>query len=164
MIKKIFIILPYKESLKPKSAGAVSIYVKDTTKYSKYKKKIKFISSDNIDKKKIFRNKYYILNFCNKYKNSKIDIIEIHNRPEYLKYIKKFFPKTKIKLFFHNDPLTLRGSENIKEREYILSNSNKIIFLSNWIQQKFFSGIKNFNLLNIETLTVGVDKVWVGNN
>ena len=158
MIKKIFIILPYKESLKPKSAGAVSIYVKDTTKYSKYKKKIKFISSDNIDKKKIFRNKYYILNFCNKYKNSKIDIIEIHNRPEYLKYIKKFFPKTKIKLFFHNDPLTLRGSENIKEREYILSNSNKIIFLSNWIQQKFFSGIKNFNLLNIETLTVGVDK------
>ena len=158
MIKKIFIILPYKESLKPKSAGAVSIYVKDTTKYSKYKKKIKFISSDNIDKKKIFRNKYYILNFCNKYKNSKIDIIEIHNRPEYLKYIKKFFPKTKIKLFFHNDPLTLRGSENIKEREYILSNSNKIIFLSNWIQQKFFSGIKNFNLLNIETLAVGVDK------
>ena len=158
MIKKIFIILPYKESLKPKSAGAVSIYVKDTTKYSKYKKKIKFISSDNIDKKKIFRNKYYILNFCNKYKNSKIDIIEIHNRPEYLKYIKKFFPKTKIKLFFHNDPLTLRGSENIKEREYILSNSNKIIFLSNWIQQKFFSGIKNFNFLNVETLTVGVDK------
>ena len=158
MIKTIFIILPYKESLKPKSAGAVSIYVKDTTKYSKYKKKIKFISSDNFDKKKIFRNKYYILNFCNKYKNSKIDIIEIHNRPEYLKYIKKFFPKTKIKLFFHNDPLTLRGSENIKEREYILSNSNKIIFLSNWIQQKFFSGIKNFNLLNIETLTVGVDK------
>ena len=158
MIKTIFIILPYKESLKPKSAGAVSIYVKDTTKYSKYKKKIKFISSDNIDKKKIFRNKYYILNFCNKYKNSKIDIIEIHNRPEYLKYIKKFFPKTKIKLFFHNDPLTLRGSENIKEREYILSNSNKIIFLSNWIQQKFFSGIKNFNFLNVETLTVGVDK------
>ena len=158
MIKKIFIILPYKESLKPKSAGAVSIYVKDTTKYSKYKKKIKFISSDNIDKKKIFRNKYYILNFCNKYKNSKIDIIEIHNRPEYLKYIKKFFPKTKIKLFFHNDPLTLRGSENIKEREYILSNSSKIIFLSNWIQQKFFSGIKNFNFLNVETLTVGVDK------
>ena len=52
MIKTIFIILPYKESLKPKSAGAVSIYVKDTTKYSKYKKKIKFISSDNIDKKK----------------------------------------------------------------------------------------------------------------
>ena len=37
---KIFIILPFKESLNPKTAGAVSIYVKDALKYSKYKKKI----------------------------------------------------------------------------------------------------------------------------
>ncbi|WP_297681876.1 hypothetical protein [uncultured Candidatus Pelagibacter sp.] len=50
MYKKIFIILPYKESLKPHLAGAVSIYVQDTTKYSKYKKNIKIISSDNINK------------------------------------------------------------------------------------------------------------------
>ena len=30
MDKKIFIILPYKESLDPKKSGAVSIYVKDS--------------------------------------------------------------------------------------------------------------------------------------
>ena len=57
MDKNIFIILPYKESLLPKQAGAVSIYVKDTLKYSKYKKKIKVISSDYIDRSKIFRNR-----------------------------------------------------------------------------------------------------------
>ena len=132
--KKIFIILPYKESLDPNLAGAVSIYVKDTSNYSKYKNDIKIISSENFNKIKFFRNKNYILNFCNKYKDIKIDIIEIHNRPEYLSYIKKYFPNTKINLFFHNDPLTLRGSETIEEREYILLNTNKIIFLSNWIQ------------------------------
>ena len=140
--KKIFIILPYKESIDPNSAGAVSIYVKDTTKYSKYKKDIKIISSENFEKAKIFKNKNYIMNFCNKYKNTKIDIIEIHNRPEYLTYIKKYFPSAKINLFFHNDPLTLRGSENIDDRKYILSNTNKIIFLSNWIQQMFFYRLK----------------------
>ena len=37
MNKDIFIILPYKESLNFKKAGAVSIYVKDAYKFSKYK-------------------------------------------------------------------------------------------------------------------------------
>ena len=36
MKKNIFIILPYKESLNPSKAGAVSIYVQDTFKYTKY--------------------------------------------------------------------------------------------------------------------------------
>ena len=89
MSKQIFIILPYKESLKANYAGAVSIYVQDTTKYSKYKKNIKIISSDNSDKNKLFRNRNYILDFCKKYQQTKVDIIEIHNRPEYLTYIKK---------------------------------------------------------------------------
>ena len=40
MNKDIFIILPFKESLNPKLAGAVSLYVKDTTSHSKFKKKI----------------------------------------------------------------------------------------------------------------------------
>ena len=158
MKKKIIIILPYKESVDLNSAGAVSIYVKDTSNYSKYKKNIEIISSDNFNKTIIFRNRNYILNFCRKYKDMKIDIIEIHNRPEYLYYIRKYFPYTKINLFFHNDPLTLRGSENIKKRQYIISNTNKIIFLSNWIQQMFFFGLKNVNIDNILSLPVGIDK------
>ena len=60
MNKDIFIILPFKESIKPELAGAVSLYVKDTTKYSKYKKRIKIISSDYVNKSKLFRNKNYI--------------------------------------------------------------------------------------------------------
>ena len=91
MKKDIFIILPYKESLIPKKAGAVSLYVKDTSKYSKYKKRIQIISSDDLKgKSKIFRNRNYIKNFCNKYKSHNIKIIEIHNRPEYLGYLKIF--------------------------------------------------------------------------
>ena len=156
--KKIIIILPYKENIDPKSAGAVSIYVKDTSNYSKYKKDIEIISSENFNRIRIFRNKNYIMNFCNEFKDIKIDIIELHNRPEYLFYIKKYFPATKINLFFHNDPLTLRGSENIKEREYILSNTNQIIFLSNWMQQMFFFGLKDVNIDNVISLPVGIDK------
>ena len=158
MSKKIFIILPYKESLKPDYAGAVSLYVKDTTKYSNYKNDIKIISSDNLDKNKFFRNKNYILNFCNKYKNSKIDIIEIHNRPEYLIYIKKYFPNTKVKLFFHNDPLSLRGSESTNERKFIIRNSDSIIFISRWVQKMFYSELKNVDISNSNILPHGINK------
>ena len=50
MKKDIFIILPFKESLNPNYAGAVSLYVNDTTKHSIYKKRIPIISSDNFKK------------------------------------------------------------------------------------------------------------------
>ena len=77
MKKDIFIILPFKESLNPNHAGAVSLYVKDTTSYSVYKKRIRIISSDDFkNKSQLFRNKNYIINFCEKYKSTDIKIIE----------------------------------------------------------------------------------------
>ena len=159
MKKDIFIILPYKESLNPNFAGAVSLYVKDTTTYSKYKKRIKIISSDNYDNKsELFRNKNYIINFCKKYEKSKIKIIEIHNRPEYLSYIKEYFPNAKIKLIFHNDPLSLRGSISTSDRENIISCCHKVIFISSWIQQRFFSSFKNADLSNSIIIPHGIKK------
>ena len=159
MKKDIFIILPFKESLNPNQAGAVSLYVKDTTNYSKFKKRISIISSDNLkSKSQLFRNKNYIINFCEKYKTSNIKIIEIHNRPEYYNYIKKYFPTTKIKLIFHNDPLSLRGSISSKERENIINGCDKVIFISRWIQQRFFTSFKNANLSSTLIIPHGINK------
>ena len=98
MKKKIFIILPYKESLIPKKSGAVSIYIKDSLKYSKYRNDIKVISSDDFNDSRIFRNKNYINEFCKKYKNINIPLIEIHNRPEYVNIIRKNFHILKLYL------------------------------------------------------------------
>ena len=160
MKKDIFIILPFKESLMPNKAGAVSLYVKDTSKYSKYKKRIQIISSDDLKgKSKIFRNRNYIKNFCNKYRSHNIKIIEIHNRPEYLGYLKKFFPNAIINIIFHNDPLTIRGSIKKSEREKIITDSNKVIFISRWIQQRFFTEFKNSNLSNTSIIPHGVNKI-----
>ena len=71
MKKDIFIILPFKESLNPIHAGAVSLYVKDITNYSIYKKRICIISSDDFkNKSQIFKNKNYIIDFCKKYQST----------------------------------------------------------------------------------------------
>ena len=62
--------------------------------YFSYVPQDPFIMDDNI-----------ITNITFNLTNKKIDIIEIHNRPEYVRHIRYYFPKTKIILFFHNDPL-----------------------------------------------------------
>ena len=160
MSKNIAIILPYKESMRLRNAGAVSLFVKDSTKYSIYKDKVQIISSANInDNTNFFTNKKYIINFCKKFESRKFKIIEIHNRPEYVLYVKKYFPKTKIVLFFHNDPLTLRGSISLNQRIKIINNSHKIIFISRWIQQRFFMSIKNANIASTLIIPHGVEKI-----
>lgn len=158
MNKKIYIILPYKESLDPKKSGAVSIYVKDSLKYSKFKNQINIISSDDFNNSKIFRNKNYINEFCKKFKNEEISLIEIHNRPEYVKILRKTFPFTKIILTYHNDPINLRGSSLKQEREDLLKDCEKIIFISKWIKNRFFLEI-NSNITNKhEVIYHGVEK------
>jgi len=53
---KISILLPYKENFSPVYAGAVSLFVKDTVKISKYKKNITIFG--NTDIKNIYRLSY----------------------------------------------------------------------------------------------------------
>jgi glycosyltransferase involved in cell wall biosynthesis len=143
--KDIFIILPLKESLNLNKAGAVSIYVTDSVKYSKYKSRIKIISSDDYKGPKFFKNRSYIENFCKDYKKDNILIIEIHNRPEYVKIINKNFPNSKIVLTFHNDPQKLRGSISPKERQELVNTCSEIVFISKWIKKRFYSGFDSLN-------------------
>ena len=48
---KISILLPYKENFSPEYAGAVSLFVKDTTLRSKFKKDITVFGHTEYEKK-----------------------------------------------------------------------------------------------------------------
>ena len=161
---KISILLPYKENFSPNYAGAVSLFVNDTTKESIFntstyifgntESKIKLSKNYiNLDlDKKIFRStsKQYINTFTEYQKKIDSDLIEVHNRPNYIKQIKQSFKK-KIILFFHNDPLTMSGSKSINERIYLINNIDKIIFNSNWSKDRFFVNLPNKDLLSQKT-------------
>ena len=164
---KISILLPYKENFSPNYAGAVSLFVKDTSLYSKYKKDI-FVFGNmvfkktfsvnyiNIDlNKKFFQStsKNYIKSFLNEEKKINSDIIEVHNRPNYIRYLNELKNK-KIILYFHNDPLTMNGSKSIKDRLFLLNNIDKILFNSKWSQKRFFVDIENEDLLKQKTSVV----------
>ena len=53
---KISILLPYKENFSPTYAGAVSLFIKDTTKISRYKKNITVYGNTHL--KRIFKLSY----------------------------------------------------------------------------------------------------------
>jgi len=152
---KISILLPYKENYSPEYPGAVSIFINSVTKISKFKNNIKIYGNTNLKNK--FSNQYvnipfkkkflqsstktYLKNFLIKEKKRNSDVIEIHNRPEYLKYLQI---KKKIVFYFHNDPLLMTGSSSVKERLFILNLCEKIIFNSNWTKEQFLKDINIF--------------------
>ena len=161
---KISILLPYKENFSSKYAGAVSLFVKDTSLNSKYKGSIFVYGNMNYSKpflknyvnikldKKILQSnsKNYVSKFLEQEKENNSDIIEIHNRPNYIRYLENIKNK-KIILYFHNDPLTMNGSRKISDRLYLLNNIDKILFNSKWSQKRFFIGIDNEKLLKQKT-------------
>ena len=160
---KISILLPYKENFSAKYAGAVSLFVNDTVSNSKYFENTYIFGNMNYKKpflkryinvplnKRILQSasKTYVKEFLKREKIINSDIIEIHNRPNYIKYLSKIGKK--IVLYFHNDPLSMSGSITIKDRLYLLNNIDKIIFNSKWSQKRFFINIDNEKLLKQKT-------------
>ena len=161
---KISVLLPYKENFSNNYAGAVSLFVRDTIKNSRFYKSTYIFGSMNEGKPFLknyvnikLKNSFYqsnSKNYISKFviEESKInsDIIEIHNRPNYVKFLKNFKDK-KILLYFHNDPLSMNGSKSTQDRIFLLNNIDKILFNSEWSQKRFFIGIENEKLLKQKT-------------
>ena len=150
---KIATILPYKENYTTSKAQAAAIWVCDFFKYSKYQdtnfifgntntkdfltKNYENIYISNLKSKLSSTTKEYCRNIISKIKNENYDIIEIHNRPLIFNYLKKKINSRYI-LYFHNDPLSMNGSKSSTERLNLLINLDKIIFVSKWVQDRFF--------------------------
>ncbi len=169
---KIASILPYKENYTLKGAGAVALWISDFVRDSKYKKNTYIIGStknknyltknyiniDNIDSKLNSTTKEYSDKIINKIKNLNFDVLELHNRPI---MVKEFFGKlnSKIILYFHNDPTTMKGAKSVNERVYLLKNVDKIIFISKWVKKKFFENLPNLSDNKTQIIYHSIDPI-----
>ena len=170
---KIATILPYKENYTFGKAQAAAIWVCDFFKYSRFRES-NFIfgntnGSDYLTKNYInikinnLKSKFssstheYCKNFIKKTKNLHFDIIEIHNRPLVFNYLKKDI-NTKYIMYFHNDPLSMNGSKSSSERLKLLNEIDKIIFVSRWVQNRFFENIDKKLLNKTEVVYPSIHK------
>ena len=149
-------ILPYKENYTFIKASAASLWVSDFLKKSKYKKNniiyghtksndylsknYKNINLKNLKSKFKSTTNEYSKKLIKELINKNFDIVEIHNRPQLLFKITDKV-KSKFIFYFHNDPLSMKGSKSVKERLKILEIVEKIIFVSEWVRERFFLDI-----------------------
>ena len=164
---KISILLPYKENFSPTYAGAVSLFINDTLKISKYRTITTVYGNTKF--KKIFNHNYvninlnvrflesqskkYVQKFSYIEKQKKSDLIELHNRPIYIKYLTENLIRRNYILYFHNDPLTMIGSKTVNERIFLMKECYKIIFNSQWSKKRFLNGLSK-EMQNSEKLIV----------
>lgn len=149
-------ILPYKENYSLEKASAASLWVSEFFKNSKFKndnfiygntKSKNFLTKNYINiKLKSLKSKFqsttseYSDNLIKEINKKSFNLIEVHNRPLILfNLIKKI--QNRFILYFHNDPLSMKGSKTIDERLFILKNVEKIIFVSEWVKNRFFLDI-----------------------
>mgnify|MGYP005994440109 FL=1 len=152
---KIATILPYKENYSTEKASAASLWVSEFFKHSKFKKQ-NYIFGNTSSNNYLTKNyinielksttikfksttNEYVNKILKKIKNN-FDLIEIHNRPLILNSLMQKLD-TKFIMYFHNDPLSMNGSKTINERLRIISRVDKIIFVSQWAQNRFFIDI-----------------------
>ena len=173
---KISILLPYKENFSPEYPGAVSLFVYETTKISKFKKKITIFGNTNY--KKLFNLKYVNINIKKEFFNSQTknyvndfiklerkhnsSIIEVHNRPSYIHIINSQINNKILTLYFHNDPLSMDGSKTIEQRKKLLKTCYKIIFNSAWSKKRFLEGLEN-KFVNSNKLLIFYQSAHKGN-
>ncbi len=152
----IAILLPFKENYSSNLAGAVSLFINDINRKSRYNKKTiiygstdekRFLSKNYVNikiRKNLFKssNISYVKEFLKIIKRNNTKIIEVHNRPVYIKYIKENF-NNNIFFYFHNDPLTMEGSKTLSERIFLINNVDKLFFNSKWSQKRFFHNFKD---------------------
>ena len=170
---KIATILPYKENYSFEKASAASLWVSEFYKNSRFKKKN--IIFGNTKSKNFLTKNYVNINLqsinskfrstTNEYSEKLIkvindknfDIIEIHNRPLILtNLINKI--NSRFIFYFHNDPLSMKGSKNISERLFILKHTDKIIFVSEWVRKRFFLDLDKKLASKTEVIYPSVNK------
>ena len=173
---RIAILLPFKDHYTHLKAGSASIWVKDFNKKSIYKNQITvFGNTDNLDDvidKNIYtnislrnikigsKNIAYVDEFIKHDVKNKFNIIEVHNRPSYIHHFIKKNVNAKYVLIFHNNPLSLGGSRTIDERKILLDNCDKLIFVSNWVKEKFFEGFEKKNNQKSEVIYPSITKLY----
>ena len=170
---KINILLPYKEKFDNHKASSVSITVSNNMQFSSYIKDIRVFgqkTEDPLFKENFlgFKNSFLSFRSKNRYLVDKMimkilnstdpkQLIEVHNRPYLVNYIKKRINLCPISLFLHNNPKEMRGSKSIEDRVRLLSNCSAIFCVSEFIKNEFIEGLTD-NLHKVFVLYNGVER------
>lgn len=151
-------ILPPSEHFTTAASGAIALFVRDTTLDSAFAKNIT-VYGNATDKARRFsnikyqgvrptlrllfgRNKGYAHSLAHHFKKHPPGLIEVHNRVNIFNILSQKLQNIPISLYFHNDPLTIKGAMTPKERWKILERADAIYCCSDYVRRRFLTGLE----------------------
>ena len=87
-------------------------------------------------------------------------VVEVHQQPRLALILATLMPRTRVMLFLHNDPLSMRGLRGIAARQRLLHRLHRVICVSDYLRERYRSGMTGessilvslHNPLNIKNL------------
>ncbi len=69
------------------------------------------------------------------------EVIEVHQQPRLAVALSFLYPRARIMLFLHNDPLTMRGLKSVAGRRLALARLHRVICVSNYLAGRYMTGL-----------------------
>ncbi len=152
---RVAVLLPYRERYAQSGAGAVSTVVDDFARRSDFRGDLKILGApvENPLQEGPFlpiadlplwygsKSRRYLVAAVRLVKGS-FDLVEIHNRPKYVPFLRKHLPDTALALYLHNDPRTMEGAKTQRERRKIAAQVDGVICVSEHIRRCFLEGVE----------------------
>ena len=167
-------ILPYDEKFNAAQAGAISLFVHETTVGSAFEKQI--IVAGRGDLKDSFNKTNYLgfephwpmlygrnigmaRAFLKHMGQQPLSLIEVHNRPIIFNYLATRRADTPATIYFHNDPQSMKGSKTRQERWQILERAAAIYCCSDYIRARLLDGLPDARLNHVHVVYHGVNQL-----
>jgi len=76
-------------------------------------------------------------------------VIEVHQQPRLARLIARLMPRSRVLLFLHNDPLTMRGLRRKAERAVTLRLLHRVVCVSTYLRDRYAAGLTETGKLAI---------------
>jgi glycosyltransferase involved in cell wall biosynthesis len=152
---EILILLPHAERFGPERAGAIALHVRDVTRASRFRDRIRIFGT-------AVEQPFAGFDFCplqpawHGLRGHNVGqaealrrclgdrrgvLVEVYNRPNMFAHLAARAPELPLTLRLSNDPRTMRGGRTAPERARILAGAQAIFCVSDFVRQRFLEGL-----------------------
>ena len=152
---EILILLPHAEQFGPERAGAIALHVRDVTRASRFRERIRIFGT-------AVARPFEGFDFCplqpawhglrgrnigqaealrRRLGDPRGVLVEVYNRPNMFAHLAARAPDLPLTLRLSNDPRTMRGARTAPERARILARAQAILCVSDFVRKRFLEGL-----------------------
>ncbi|HSA83195.1 MAG TPA: glycosyltransferase family 4 protein [Geminicoccaceae bacterium] len=153
---EILILLPHAEQFAPERPGAIALHVRDVTRASRFKDRIRIFGP-------AVERPFAGFDFCplqpawhglrgrnvglaealrRRLPDRQGVLVEVYNRPNMFAHLAARAPDLPLTLRLSNDPRTMRGARTAPERARLLARAQAIFCVSDFVRRRFLEGLE----------------------